>query len=103
MISDRCHWHPTQNKFLDKLLVDLGASPRTTVRFAQLLRAYAWLQGRNYATPDDIKYLAPHVLAHRLKPSSAATVSRVTGKELVQQILTDLAVPVEDIPSTTPP
>lgn len=78
-------------------LVDLGASPRTTIRFAQLLRAHAWLQGRDYATPDDIKYLAPHVLAHRLQPSSAATVSRVTGKELVQQILTDLTVPVEDV------
>lgn len=79
-------------------LVELGASPRTTVRFAQVLRAFAWLHGRPFATPDDIKQLAPHVLSHRLLPSSSAVVSRVTGTDLVQQILEDVPVPVEQTP-----
>lgn len=78
-------------------LVDIGASPRTTVRYAQLARAYAWLSGRSYVTPDDIKYLAPHVLSHRLIPSSSASVSRIKGLTLVEQILDDVAVPVEDV------
>ncbi len=76
-------------------LIDLGASPRTTVRFAQLSRSYAFLNGRSFVTPDDIKELAPYVLAHRLVPSSSATVSRVSGNALVQQLLEEIPVPVE--------
>ncbi len=79
-------------------LVELGASPRTTMRFAQVARAYAWLRGMDFVTPDDIKYLAPYVLSHRLKPSSSAVVSRVTGAQLVAQVLEDVPVPVEDTP-----
>ncbi|PSR23516.1 MAG: magnesium chelatase [Sulfobacillus acidophilus] len=77
-------------------LVDLGASPRTSLRFAQVARAYAWLQQRTYVTPDDIKLLAPHVLGHRLVPSPSATVSRIRGQALVEQIVADVPVPVED-------
>lgn len=76
-------------------LIDLGASPRTTVRYAQLARSYAYLHDRSFVTPDDIKTLAPHVLAHRLVPSSNATVSRLSGHALVGQLLDDVAVPVE--------
>lgn len=78
-------------------LVELGASPRTSLRFAQLARAFAWLQQRTYVTPDDIKYLAPHVLGHRLIPSPSATVSRIKGRTLVEHILNDVPVPVEDV------
>jgi MoxR-like ATPase len=77
-------------------LVELGASPRTSLRFAQVARAFAWLQQRTYVTPDDIKYLAPHVLGHRLVPSPSATVSRIKGRALVEQVLDDVPVPVED-------
>lgn len=79
-------------------LIELGASPRTTVRFAQLARSYAWLQGRTYVIPDDIKTLAGPVLAHRLIPSSSATVSRLSGNLLVTQILDEVPVPVEELP-----
>ncbi len=76
-------------------LVELGASPRTTVRFAQLARAFALIQGDTFVTPDHIKYLAPYVLSHRLKPSASAAVSRLGGRELVAQIVNDVPVPVE--------
>ena len=79
-------------------LVALGASPRATVRYAQVARTYAWLHGRTYVTPDDIKLLAVPVLAHRLVPSSSAAVSRLSAKSLVDQILDDVPVPVEDLP-----
>ena len=79
-------------------LVALGASPRTTVRFAQAARAWAFLDGRAFVTPDDIKLLAPYVLGHRLQPSSAAAVSRVSGRLLVEQVLESVPVPVEQTP-----
>lgn len=76
-------------------LVDLGASPRTTVRFAQLARAFALVNGDPFVTPDHVKYLAPYVLSHRLMPSASAAVSRIQGRDLVAQILNDVPVPVE--------
>lgn len=76
-------------------LIELGASPRTTVRFAQLARSYAFLDGRHYVTPDDIQTLAPYVLGHRLVPSSQAAVSRIKGRALVDQLVHDVPVPVE--------
>lgn len=79
-------------------LVALGASPRTTVRFAQAARAWAFLDGRTFVTPDDIKLLAPYVLGHRLQPSSAAAVSRVSGRLLVEPVLESVPVPVEQTP-----
>lgn len=72
----------------------LGASPRASLAFMNAVRAYAFLQGRDYALPDDIKVLAPYVLGHRmlLRPE-ARLDSRNTG-QIVQQILLQLQVPV---------
>ncbi len=44
----------------------LGASTRASVAFLRAIQAYAYLKGRNYTTPDDLKYLAPFVLGHRI-------------------------------------
>lgn len=76
-------------------LIHLGASPRTTIRFAQAARAYAFLHGRDFVTPDDIKQLAPSVLGHRLVPSSTVVVGRMDRATLVAEILEDVPVPVE--------
>ena len=52
--------------------VRLGASPRSIVHLVHCARAYAFLQGRDFVIPDDIKYLAPYVLVHRLRLDRAA-------------------------------
>ena len=44
----------------------LGASPRAGIQLFRAVRALAWVRGRDFATPDDVRTLAPHVLAHRL-------------------------------------
>ncbi|MGD1929515.1 MAG: AAA family ATPase [Leptolyngbyaceae cyanobacterium] len=49
--------------------VTLGASPRGSVAFYRAVQAFAFLSDRDYATPDDVKHLAPYVLAHRLIPA----------------------------------
>lgn len=49
--------------------ITLGVSPRGSVAFHRAIQALAYLEGRSYAIPDDVKQLAPHVLAHRLIPA----------------------------------
>ncbi len=52
--------------------VYLGASPRASVAMLQTSKAYALLQGRDFVTPEDIKFVAPYVLQHRLDPDSGS-------------------------------
>ncbi|MCY0878575.1 MAG: MoxR family ATPase [Firmicutes bacterium] len=78
--------------------IRLGVSPRTTVRFAQLLRAYALLLGRDFVTPDDVKALAPYVFSHRLVLSQTAVVSHRQSRAVVEELLNTVPVPVERVP-----
>ncbi|WP_017298476.1 AAA family ATPase [Nodosilinea nodulosa] len=61
--------------------ITLGVSPRGSVAFHRAIQALAYLEGRSYAIPDDVKQLAPHVLAHRLIPA---------GHHRPQQLVADL-------------
>nr|WP_245930251.1 MoxR family ATPase [Allonocardiopsis opalescens] len=72
----------------------LGASPRATLHLVRAARAFAALEGRDYALPDDLQALAVPVLAHRLLPAPESQVAQRT----TAQILTDLLhrVPVPD-------
>jgi MoxR-like ATPase len=63
----------------------LGVSPRGTVAFQRAAQSLAFLEGREYVTPDDIKVLAPTVLSHRLIPASGHR-SRQVVEELLQTI-----------------
>jgi MoxR-like ATPase len=65
--------------------ITLGVSPRGSVAFYRAIQALAYLEGRSYAIPDDAKYLAPFVLAHRLIPA---------GHHRPQQLITDLLATV---------
>jgi len=64
----------------------LGASPRASLHLVRAARAHAVLSGRGFVLPDDIKYLAVPVLAHRLIPTAEARI----GRREPQQIITDL-------------
>ena len=68
--------------------ITLGVSPRGSVAFYRAVQALAYLEGRDYAIPDDVKTLAPHVLAHRLIP-----VGNVRPQDLVAQILEAIPIP----------
>ena len=57
--------------------VYLGASPRASVAMMQASKAYALLQGRDFVTPEDIKFVAPYVLQHRLDPDSGSRNGRL--------------------------
>ncbi|HVE80465.1 MAG TPA: AAA family ATPase [Gemmatimonadaceae bacterium] len=68
-------------------LVEFGASPRATIALAQASRAHAFLRGRSFVTPDDVKAIAPDVLRHRVLTTYEAEAEEVTSDELVRRIL----------------
>ena len=68
--------------------VSLGVSPRGSVALQRTAQALAFLDGREYAIPDDVKYLAPHVLAHRLIPAGGRR-----AKPIVEQLLRSVPIP----------
>ncbi len=74
-------------------LVEFGASPRATIALAQASRAHAFLRGRNYVTPDDVKAIAPDVLRHRVLTTYEAEAEEVTSDDIVQKILATVEAP----------
>ena len=71
----------------------LGSSPRGGIALHSLCRSYALYQGRNYVTPDDVKYLAPYVLSHRLILTHDAKSGQRTGRQIIGEILEGIIVP----------
>lgn len=79
----------------DKEAVTMGVSPRGTLALLRCAKAYAWLQGRQFVIPDDVKAVAVPVLAHRVMMDSG----RDSGREstaLIRSILQNTQVPTED-------
>lgn len=74
--------------------IELGASPRATLALIQAAKAYALLAGRDYVIPDDIKYLVPFVLGHRILLHAEARMEGVTVQTALQQVLQQVRVPV---------
>ncbi|MBQ1632963.1 MAG: MoxR family ATPase [Clostridia bacterium] len=71
----------------------IGASPRGTIALVKASRAYAAFQGRAFVTPDDVKFLAPYVLAHRLHYRTA--VGSGESEALFLEMLETIPVPTE--------
>jgi MoxR-like ATPase len=74
-------------------MIRYGASPRGTINLTLAARAYAFLQGRNYVTPHDVKTVAPDVLRHRVIITYEAEAENVTSDRVVARILNAIPVP----------
>jgi MoxR-like ATPase len=74
-------------------LIEFGASPRATIALAQASRAHAFLRGRTYVTPDDVKAIAPDVLRHRVLTTYEAEAESVTSDDIVKRILDTVEAP----------
>jgi len=73
--------------------IRLGASPRASLALFRTIQARALLSGRDYVLPDDVKYMAAHVLAHRLILRSKEQSEDRTGRSLIREILETVPVP----------
>lgn len=76
-----------------KSLISYGASPRATIALAMASKAYAFLKGRGYVTPEDVKSIGPDVLRHRIIPSFEAEAENKTSDHLLHQVFDIVAVP----------
>lgn len=70
-----------------------GASPRGSIALERCARAHAWLAGRDYVTPEDVRAVAPDVLRHRVLPSYEATAEGWDGARLVQALIERVPLP----------
>jgi MoxR-like ATPase len=84
---------PEEYKLDIKDLIAYGASPRATIYLNMAGRAHAFLQGRAYVTPDDIKSIGPDVLRHRIILSYEAEAEELTSDDIVQKIFDGVEVP----------
>lgn len=73
--------------------IEVGASPRASIGLAQAAKAHAFIQGRAYVTPEDVKAVAMEVLRHRLVLSYEAEAEEVAAETVVQKILDSVEVP----------
>jgi MoxR-like ATPase len=76
-----------------KPLIAYGASPRASIFLAQTARAHAFIQGRGYVTPDDVKAVASDVLRHRVIVTYEAEAEEVSSEEVVRRVLEGVEVP----------
>src|SRR5690349_21768458 len=74
-------------------LIQLGASPRATIALALAAKAYAFLKGRGYVTPQDVKSIGMDVLRHRVTITYEAEAEEKTTETIVQKIFDELPVP----------
>lgn len=77
--------------------VVLGASPRATLALLRAARALAFIRGRDFVTPDDIKYLAKYVLGHRLVLKREERLRGIDSQRVIEDVLAALKVPVEEV------
>lgn len=78
----------------DHRSVRLGLSPRGSILLMKAGQAYAFLKGREYVIPDDIKALLPHMLGHRIMVKSDFNMTSMSIEEVIQEIILKTLVPV---------
>jgi MoxR-like ATPase len=84
---------PEEYRLDVKGLVQFGASPRATVFLTLAAKAHAFLRGRGYVTPEDVKSIAFDVLRHRIILSYEAEAEDVTTEQIIQKVLDTIEVP----------
>jgi MoxR-like ATPase len=76
-----------------KNLIAYGASPRATIFLARVARAHAFIRGRGYVTPEDVKSIGMDVLRHRVIVTYEAEAENITPEDIIQKIFDSVEVP----------
>jgi MoxR-like ATPase len=88
-----CTRNPDEYKLDIKHQIEYGASPRATLYLNLAARANAMLNGRAYATPQDVKEIAPDILRHRIILTYEAEAEEITSDAIIASILSHIPVP----------
>jgi MoxR-like ATPase len=84
---------PDKYKIAVKEFIQLGASPRATIALTLAAKAFAFLKGRGYVTPQDVKSIGMDVLRHRVAITYEAEAEEKTSETVIQKIFDELPVP----------
>ena len=84
---------PAAYKIQMQGLIQLGASPRATIALALASRAHAFLRGRGYVTPQDVKTIGMDVLRHRVTITYEAEAEEKTSETIIQRLFDEMPVP----------
>jgi MoxR-like ATPase len=71
----------------------LGGSPRASLSMMKAAKAFAAIRGRDFVIPDDVQFVAPHVLNHRLILTPEAEMEGMTTEDLIKEIIHEVEVP----------
>jgi MoxR-like ATPase len=85
--------NPANYKIQLQGLIQLGASPRATISLTLAAKAFAFLKGRGYVTPQDVKSIGMDVLRHRVAITYEAEAEEKTSETIIQKIFDELPVP----------
>ncbi|OEH91977.1 AAA family ATPase [Bacillus solimangrovi] len=102
MVAKQVHVNEEVKRYIVNLVratrehtdVELGVSPRGSIALMQAAQAYALIVQREYVLPDDVQYLAPFVLSHRILLTPEAQFTNVTAVKLVNELLQKVEVPI---------
>ena len=75
--------------------IKLGVSPRGSIAMYKMAKAYAFVKGRDYVLPDDVKVLAPYVFSHRIMLTSKGKSAMSDNEQAIREVLNQVMVPVE--------
>jgi MoxR-like ATPase len=73
--------------------IDIGVSPRASLALDQCSRVYAWLQGRDFTTPEDVRAVVHDIFRHRITASYTAQSDRISNDDITELILQLVALP----------
>jgi MoxR-like ATPase len=76
-----------------KRWIEIGASPRASLALDKCGRTHAWLQGRDYVDPEDVRAIAPDVLRHRLTLTYEAQGEGVSADRVIKELIAQVALP----------
>lgn len=72
----------------------LGVSPRGSIALMKAAKAFAYIHDRDFVLPDDVQYLAPYVMTHRIILNSVAKYKRITAEEVISEIIKNTFIPI---------
>lgn len=76
--------------------IALGISPRGSLALLRSCQAYAAVKGRDFVTPEDIKYIVPYVFAHRIIVKDSVRIKNISKADILSQLVSRVAVPTEN-------
>jgi len=78
-------------------MIELGCSPRASLDLFKGVKAIAYINERTFVRPDDVIYLAPYILSHRIILKGLSKYKKLDSSSIIREIVDSIPIPLEDI------